>query len=101
MFPTLSELSMDIPEDVNGWASFNCGFQPGKDLREDTRSPELNDEEAFDNLPAEVLSDSEEHPPPVRRAKPAQTPLAAVPLWADPPTLLNRTASLSTPVLFE
>ncbi|KAJ7853447.1 hypothetical protein B0H13DRAFT_2082644 [Mycena leptocephala] len=70
-----------------------CGFQPGEDLREDTRSPELNDEEAFDNLPAEVLSDSEEHPPPVRRAKPAQTPLAALPLWADSPTLLNRTVT--------
>ncbi|KAJ7853464.1 hypothetical protein B0H13DRAFT_2082666 [Mycena leptocephala] len=91
MFPTLPELSMDIPEkDVNRWASFNRGFQPGEDLREDTRSPELNDEEAFDNLPAEVLSDSEEHPLPVRRAKPAQTPRAAVSLWADPPTLLNR-----------
>ncbi|KAJ7853445.1 hypothetical protein B0H13DRAFT_2082640 [Mycena leptocephala] len=96
MFPTLSELSIDIPEkDENRWASFSCGFQAGEDLHEDTRSPELNDEEAFDNLPAEVLSDSEEHPPPVRRAKPAQTPRAAVSLWADPPTLLNRT-SLST-----
>ncbi|KAJ7912367.1 hypothetical protein B0H13DRAFT_2476429 [Mycena leptocephala] len=98
IFPTLPELSMDIPEkDEDRW-TFRCGFRPSEDRREDMRSPELNDEEAFDNLPAEVLSDSEEHPPPVRREKPTQTPSASLPLWADPPTLedlLNETASLS------
>jgi hypothetical protein len=102
MFPTLPELSMDIFEkDVDRWSLLRCGMQRSADLREDTRSSELNDEEAYDNLPAEVLSDSEEHPLPVRRVKPAQTPLAGISLWADPPTRLNRTASLSTRVLFE
>jgi hypothetical protein len=95
---------MDIPEkDEDRW-TFRCGFRPSEDRREDTRSPELKDEEAFDNLPAEVLSDSEEHPPPVRREKPTQTPSASLPLWADPPTLedlLNETASLSARLLFE
>jgi hypothetical protein len=104
IFPTLTELSMDIPEkDEDRW-TFRCGFRPSEDRREDTRSPELKDEEAFDNLPAEVLSDSEEHPPPVRREKPTQTPSASLPLWADPPTLedlLNETASLSARLLFE
>ncbi|KAJ7910129.1 hypothetical protein B0H13DRAFT_2013075, partial [Mycena leptocephala] len=57
---------------------------------------DLNDEEAFDNLPAEVLSDSERASSARASSKPAQTPLAAVSLWADPPNLLNRAASLST-----
>jgi hypothetical protein len=99
IFPALAELSIDVPKYGD-----RCGFRPKEDLREDMRSPELNDEEAFDNVPAEVLSDSEEHPPPAPRAEPTQTPLGSVPLWADHPTLedlLDETASLGTRVNVE
>jgi hypothetical protein len=98
---------MEIPEedyDIDEWQARAPRHFQSREIRcEDTRSPELNDEEAFDDLPAEVLSDLEEDPPPMCRAKPTQTPLASVPLWADP-TLddrLNDTASLNTDALFE
>ncbi|KAJ7843165.1 hypothetical protein B0H13DRAFT_1909506 [Mycena leptocephala] len=61
------------------WISLRrmCGMQRSADLREDTRSSERNDEEAYDNLPAKVLSDSEEHPlPPMPKEDP---PLPAIP----------------------
>lgn len=97
VFPTLPELSMDIPEkDEERWA-FRCGNENDEDLREDRRSVELNDEAAFDGLPADVLSDSEENLPPVRPVVPTPPHSRSVPLWADPPTLeerVNRTASL-------
>ncbi|KAJ7935745.1 hypothetical protein B0H13DRAFT_2261896 [Mycena leptocephala] len=85
-FPALPELSMDIPERDKERRVFRCGNGNGEDLCEDTRSPELNDELAFDDLPTDALSDSEEHPPPIH---PAQSHLRSVILWPDLPSRLT------------
>jgi hypothetical protein len=89
-FPALPELSMDIPERDKERRVFRCGNGNGEDLREDTRSPELNDELAFDDLPTDALSDSEEHPPPIH---PAQSHLRSVILWPDLPSRLTTIVS--------
>ncbi|KAJ7495321.1 hypothetical protein FB451DRAFT_1213846 [Mycena latifolia] len=58
LFPDLSELSMELP----GYIAFACGTgrrrtKPKPSI--DSRSLELRDEDAFDNLPADELSDAE------------------------------------------
>ncbi|KAJ7506094.1 hypothetical protein B0H11DRAFT_1974764 [Mycena galericulata] len=81
IFPALTELSMNIFEaGISPPHEFRCGTRQIPDRREDTRSPELNDEEAFDNLPADELSDSEEQPPVSQRDQHKDSPTP--PLWA-------------------
>jgi hypothetical protein len=91
ILPALSELSMDIPDKdmTEGWEL--CCMDGGEDLREDTWCPELNDEDAFDSLHDETLSDSEEDLPPVCRAGPTQT-LS----WADPPTVQEMLSGIAS-----
>ncbi|KAJ7659888.1 hypothetical protein B0H17DRAFT_1145191 [Mycena rosella] len=52
-FPTVSKLSMDIPERDRDEPRFRCGSEFNMDRREDTRDPEFNNKDAFDDLPAD------------------------------------------------
>ncbi|KAJ7864704.1 hypothetical protein B0H13DRAFT_2563477 [Mycena leptocephala] len=94
LFPVLDELSMDIPEKDRPRRRFTCGSQSFADLREGTRDPELNDEAAFDGLPANEISDSEDPLAPVPRNQSTHMNSSSTPLWADPPDRRNRIASL-------
>ncbi|KAJ6537869.1 hypothetical protein B0H19DRAFT_1181091 [Mycena capillaripes] len=59
IFPALAELYMDLTTDRV--RVLTCGYgMLDLDTREDTRCPELDDETAFDNVPADEISDSED-----------------------------------------
>ncbi|KAJ6537877.1 hypothetical protein B0H19DRAFT_1181109, partial [Mycena capillaripes] len=85
IFPALTKLSMDIPQ-TDEDTEFVCGTSH-TDLREDTRCPELDDETAFDNVPADEISDCEDV---VSEAKSQPLQLQSTSVWA---TRNRRTAS--------
>ncbi|KAJ7091094.1 hypothetical protein C8R44DRAFT_817734 [Mycena epipterygia] len=71
LFPQLQRLSLDFADDIDIGCGFICGREPTSAV--DTRSPALCDEEAFDDLPDEDVSDAEDDEPRTYRVVDAST----------------------------